>query len=106
MSGPGSKEGREGFGRKFARELANGGLGWLAGLAAARLVGEFFTERSWLNLWGAATRKTAVDAVTFEVLGVLAEVLVGFAVMVVANEYVMAPLLARWRARKADGTGK
>ena len=98
MSGPGSKEGREGFGRKFARELANGGLGWL--------VGEFFTERSWLNLWGAATRKTAVDAVTFEVLGVLAEVLVGFAVMVVANEYVMAPLLARWRARKADGTGK
>ncbi len=73
-------------------ELISNGIGWIAGLSAADLVGMFFVKRKWYNLGGSLSKKTAVDAETYNIMEWLGAAVIGYIVLVIVNKLVVQKL--------------
>lgn len=63
-------------------------IGFAIGIAATRLVSNFFVTRSIKNLWGLAARKTVIDKKTFSNLELLISVIIGFIVFEVISKWI------------------
>jgi hypothetical protein len=87
-------------------ELISNGIGWIAGLLAADLVSLFFIKKKWSNLWGAFSKKNAVDADTYGALEWIVAALIGFAVLIIVNKILVPrllnPVLVKLRKRKNE----
>ena len=68
-------------------------LGFVIGMASARLVSRFFTTRSIKNLWGLTARKTVVDKQTFTGLEWMVSVIIGF---------IVFEIISKWVKKKTD----
>ena len=68
-------------------------LGFMIGLASARLVSRFFATRSIKNLWGLTTSKTVVDKKTFNAMEWIISVVIGF---------IVFEIISKWVKRKVD----
>ena len=83
--------------RKFLDYLygnfAGNFLGFVIGLASARLVSRFFATRSIKNLWGLTTSKTVVDKKTFNAMEWIISVVIGF---------IVFEIISKWVKRKVD----
>jgi len=78
--------------RKFIEYLysnfAGNFLGFVIGMASARLVSHFFTTRSIKNLWGLTSRKTVVDKQTFSAMEWMISIIIGFVVFEIISKWV------------------
>lgn len=75
-------------------------LGFVIGMASARLVSHFFTTRSIKNLWGITARKTVVDKQTFSAMEWFISILIGFIVFEIISKWVkkkMDEILPRYK---------
>jgi hypothetical protein len=83
--------------RKFLDYLygnfAGNFLGFVIGLASARLVSRFFATRSIKNLWGLTTSKTVVDKKTFNTMEWIISVVIGF---------IVFEIISKWVKKKVD----
>ena len=83
--------------RKFLEYIygnfAGNFLGFMIGLASARLVSRFFATRSIKNLWGLTTSKTVVDKKTFNAMEWIISVIIGF---------IVFEIISKWVKRKVD----
>ena len=83
--------------RKFLEYIygnfAGNFLGFMIGLASARLVSRFFATRSIKNLWGLTTSKTLVDKKTFNAMEWIISVIIGF---------IVFEIISKWVKRKVD----
>lgn len=68
-------------------------LGFVIGMASARLVSHYFTTRSIKNLWGLTARKTVVDKQTFSMMEWALSILIGF---------IVFELISKWVKKKTD----
>ncbi|NII29447.1 hypothetical protein HB364_30490 [Pseudoflavitalea sp. X16] len=68
-------------------------IGFVIGMASARLVSHYFTTRSIKNLWGLAARKTVVDKQTFSLMEWSISILIGF---------IVFELISKWVKKKTD----
>lgn len=101
-------------GRKFVEYLysnfAGNFLGFVIGMASARLVSHYFTTRSIKNLWGLTARKTVVDKQTFSAMETLIAVIIGFIVFEIISKWVKKKMdtilprykLTQWLVESAD----
>ena len=71
----------------FFDELLANAIGYGAGLVAFEIVRMFFVKKGIGNLWGLATKKTAVSGTMMELLNVVIAGLVGFAVFSLINYF-------------------
>lgn len=63
-------------------------LGFAIGMASTRIVSNFFTTRSFKNLWGLTARKTVVDKQTFVAMEWMISIVIGFIVFEVVSKWV------------------
>jgi choline-glycine betaine transporter len=85
-------------------------LGFVIGMASARLVSHFFTTRSIKNLWGLTARKTVVDKQTFSAMEWMISILIGFIVFEIISKWAKKQMdkmlpkykLTRWLAEPAE----
>jgi hypothetical protein len=79
-------------GRKFIEYLygnfTGNFLGFIIGMASARLVSHYFTTRSIKNLWGLTARKTVVDKQTFSAMEWMISIIIGFIVFEIISKWV------------------
>lgn len=68
-------------------------LGFVIGLASARLVSHFFATRSIKNLRGLTTSKTVVDKKTFSTMELVLSVVIGF---------IVFELISKWVKKQVD----
>ena len=61
-------------------------LGFIIGLASAKLVAHFFATKSIKNLWGLTARKNLVDKQTFVILQWTISILIGFIVFEIISK--------------------
>ncbi len=78
--------------KEIGNEFLNTGIGWIIGLMVANFVNYFFTQKSWRNLCGLATKKTAVSADMLMIIEFLAEAIVGFLVLVLINKIIVVKI--------------
>jgi hypothetical protein len=84
-------------------------LGFVIGMASARLISHFFTTRSIKNLWGLTARKTVVDKQTFTGLEWMVSVIIGFIVFEIISKWVKKKtdeLLLRYKTHLPPWMGK
>jgi undecaprenyl pyrophosphate phosphatase UppP len=98
--------------RKFLEYMYNNFagnfLGFVIGMASARLVSHYFTTRSIKNLWGLTARKTVVDKQTFSAMEMAISILIGFIVFEIISKWVKKKMdellpkykLTRWLAEE------
>src|ERR1700748_838124 len=93
--------------RKFLDYLygnfAGNFLGFVIGLASARLVSRFFATRSIRNLWGLTTSKTVVDKKTFNAMEWMISIIIWFIVFEIISKGVkrqVDQLLPRYKLTK------
>lgn len=91
----------------FGEELLASAVGWTAGSFSVWLVDQWFVVKSWRNLWGlTATRRTAVSADEYSLLGDIVGYTVGLAVLILVRQIIIGTLrhyqLVR-QARIEDG---
>lgn len=68
-------------------------LGFIIGMASARLVSHFFTTRSIKNFWGLTARKTVVDKQTFSAMEWAISIIIGF---------IVFEIISKWVKKKTD----
>jgi undecaprenyl pyrophosphate phosphatase UppP len=100
--------------RKFLDYLygnfAGNFLGFVIGLASARLVSRFFATRSIKNLWGLTTSKTVIDKKTFNAMEWIISIVIGFIVFEIISKWVKKKIdqmlpkykLTQWLAEPAE----
>ena len=93
-------------GRKFIEYLysnfTGNFLGFIIGMASARLVSHYFTTRSIKNLWGLTARKTVVDKQTFSAMEWMISIVIGFIVFEIISKWIkkkMDELMVKYRER-------
>ncbi|MBN1252268.1 MAG: hypothetical protein JXR51_10130 [Bacteroidales bacterium] len=74
--------------KTIIEEILSNGIGWIAGLLSVDLLSHFFAVRSWKNGWGLFSRKTMIDADTFNILEWVLTAILGFIVLVGINRIV------------------
>ena len=84
--------------RKFVVYICNNYvgnfLGFVIGMASARLISHFFTTRSIRNLWGLAAHKTVVDKHTYTTMEWAISILIGFIVFELVSTWLTKRLQA------------
>ena len=68
-------------------------LGFVVGMASAKVVALFFTTKSIKNLWGITAKKTVVNKDTFHAFEWMISIIVGF---------IVFEIISRWIQQKAD----
>ena len=63
-------------------------IGFIIGMAATKMVSQFFTTRSIRNLWGLTANKHVIDKKTFSMLEWCISILIGFFVFEVMTKVV------------------
>ena len=93
-------------GRKFIEYLysnfTGNFLGFIIGMASARLVSHYFTTRSIKNLWGLTARKTVVDKQTFSAMEWMISIIIGFIVFEIISKWVkkkMDEMMVKYKDR-------
>jgi hypothetical protein len=69
----------------LGQEALNLSVGYLAGLMASNLVSKFFVKRGLVNLWGLATKRSALQKDDYEWLMFTTSYLIGLMVMILVN---------------------
>ncbi len=78
---------------KLFEEATSNIVGWIAGLLSIDFLDYFFIQKSWKNVWGVFSKRTAVDAQTYSFLEWLITALIGFIVMFLVNRLVRRKLI-------------
>ena len=93
--------------RKFVEYIYNNYvgnfLGFVIGMASARLVSHFFTTRSIRNLWGLTAHKTVVDKHTYTKMEWVVSIVIGFIVFELVSKWLkkkMNEMLPRYKATR------
>ncbi len=86
---------------KLLEEVIANIVGWIAGLVSIDFLDYFFIQKSWKNVWGAFSKRTAVDANTYSLLEWILTALIGFIVMIIVNRLVRKRLVGLMFSRKA-----
>ncbi|OQY00649.1 MAG: hypothetical protein B6I20_08490 [Bacteroidetes bacterium 4572_117] len=79
----------------FSEELISNAIGWVAGLVTVDLLSHFFAVRSWKNGWGLFSRKTMIDADTFNILEWVITAVFGFIVLTSINKLIKGRLFRK-----------
>ena len=69
----------------MGHEALNLAVGYLAGLMASNLVSKFFVKRGLVNLWGLATKRSALKKDDYEWLMFATSYLIGLIVMILVS---------------------
>lgn len=72
-------------------ELLGRFVGFVAGLGTSYLLGRLFVRKSVFNLWGVASRRTALDKDTLNLLEIILTTLAGFIVMELLTRALASP---------------
>jgi len=75
------------------QEIISNAIGWIAGLLSVDLLSHFFAVRSWKNGWGLFSRKTMIDADTFNVIEWVLTAILGFVVLFTVNKLILKRML-------------
>ena len=78
----------------FFKEIVISGIGWVAGLISVSFMSNYFTQKSWSNIWGLWTDKIIVEKSTYEISEKIITVVLGFIVMKLINS-ILIPIFIR-----------
>ena len=86
------------------QEIISNGIGWIAGLLSVDLLSHFFAVRSWKNGWGLFSRKTMIDADTFNIIEWILTAILGFVVLFTVNKLIVKRMFKKEEAKRAKET--
>ncbi len=75
--------------KTLLQEIVSNAIGWIAGLLSVDLLSHFFAVRSWKNGWGLFSRKTMIDADTFNAIEWILTATLGFFVLFTVNKLIV-----------------
>ena len=88
--------------KTLLQEIISNGIGWIAGLLSVDLLSHFFAVRSWKNGWGLFSRKTMIDADTFNVIEWILTAILGFVVLFSVNKLILKRMLKNQNKKNED----
>ena len=88
--------------KKLVQEIISNGIGWIAGLLSVDLLNNFFAVRSWKNGWGLFSRKTMIDADTFNIIEWVLTAILGFVVLFTVNKLIVKRILKKEREKENE----
>ena len=86
--------------KTLVQEIFSNAIGWVAGLLSVDLLNNFFAVRSWKNGWGLFSRKTMIDADTFNVIEWVLTAILGFVVLFTVNKLIIKQILKKERKKQ------